>query len=124
MCHDKAIFHYELYPRSVNSERYIGFLERLREKHGKGKIILYLDNLKVHKSKVTVEVYKRLNITTIYSPVYSPELNPIEYVFSKLKQKVKLMRLKDMMHKKKRCFDELVPIAANEVKEIDVNNCI
>ena len=90
---NKAIFHYHLYPRSVNTERYIIFLKSLRKKHGKGPIILYLDNLNVHKSKDSRKAYDELEIYPIWAPIYSPEMNPIEYVFSGLKSKVKKMRL-------------------------------
>ena len=63
-------------------------------------------------------------LVPIWAPVYSPELNPIEYVFSKLKKKVKHLRLQDMIHNRKRPFDELVPISANEVTVGNVNRCI
>ena len=48
---DKGIFHYELWHRSINKERFILFLKSLRKKHGKGKIVLYQDNLRVHLAK-------------------------------------------------------------------------
>ena len=50
--------------------------------------------------------------------------NPIEFVFSKLKHAVRNMRLQDMMNNRKRTFEELVPIAVNQLTLSDVNNCI
>ena len=40
------------------------------------------------------------NIRVIRSPVYSPDYNPIEYMFSKLKGQVKQLRLQDMVNNK------------------------
>ena len=71
-----------------------------------------------------MKLYEELEIIPIFAPVYSPELNPIEYVFNKLKNKVKLLRLSDIMRSRKRDFNELVPIEVGEVKKEDVNNCI
>jgi len=47
-----------------------------------------------------MEMCRELDITMIWAPSYSPEFNPIEYVFSKLKNATKKMRLNDMMKKK------------------------
>ena len=100
ICQDKAIFHYELFDRSVNTPKYLGFLVNLRKKHGKGPIAVYADNLMVHKCNDSMEMCRNLDITMIWAPAYSPEFNPIEYVFSKLKNATKKMRLNDMMKKK------------------------
>ena len=53
VCADKGLFHYQLFERSVNGERFQVFLRNLKKKHGDGKLILYLDNLAVHKSVQT-----------------------------------------------------------------------
>ena len=79
------MYHYELFPRSVDTDRYISFMRNLKAKHGTKRLILYADNLRIHKSKRTMEVYEELNIIPIWAPIYSPALNPIEYCFSKLK---------------------------------------
>ena len=64
------MFHYRTYFKSVNSEKYIEFLKELKKKHGKGPLVLYMDNLMVHKSKNTMKVYEELGITPIWSPIY------------------------------------------------------
>ena len=56
-----------------------------------------MDSLSVHKSIMAKEMYEKLDIDTILAPVYSPEYNPIEMMFSKLKGIVKRMRLQDMV---------------------------
>jgi transposase len=121
---DLNVFYYELYKKSVNSEKFIPFLQKLRRKVGKAPIILYMDNLRVHWSKLVKPYYAELNITPVWAPSYSPMYNPIEFVFSKLKGSVRRIRLNDMMKGKKRTYYEMVPEAVSKLTNEDVNNCI
>lgn len=47
--------------------------------------IVILDNLSSHKDKETIEYYKLRGITLLFLPAYSPDLNPIEKMWSKVK---------------------------------------
>ena len=69
------------FDRSVNTDKYVEFLSALRKKHGKGRFIIYMDSLSVHKSKIAYDMYELFNIETILAPVYSLEYNPIELFF-------------------------------------------
>ena len=44
-----------------------------------------LDNLKVHASAKAADVLKACGAWFLFLPAYSPDLNPIEMAFSKLK---------------------------------------
>ena len=92
--------HYITCKRAVNAEHFIDFLRGLKRKHGKKRMFIYMDNLRVHSTKAVKDTYYELNITPIYAPPYSPDLNPIEFVFSVLKQAVKKMRLQDMLKRR------------------------
>ena len=50
----------------------------------RGEIVL-MDNLPVHKIAGVAEAIEAASATLIYLPKYSPDLNPIEMAFSKLK---------------------------------------
>ena len=50
----------------------------------RGDIVL-MDNLPVHKVAGVAEAIEAAGATLIYLPKYSPDLNPIELAFSKLK---------------------------------------
>ena len=78
----KGMFYWKCYDRSVNGHSFVLFLHQLRKRHGKGRFILYMDSLSVHKSKIAYEMYELFEIDIILAPVYSPEYNPIEMVFS------------------------------------------
>jgi transposase len=48
--------------------------------------LVVLDNLSSHKSAAAVAAVERVGAQMVYLPPYSPDLNPIENVFSKIKQ--------------------------------------
>lgn len=48
--------------------------------------IVVLDNLSVHKSAVARQAIEAAGCTLRFLPTYSPDFNPIEMAFSKLKQ--------------------------------------
>ncbi len=76
-----------IYSGTMNSERFIEFLEQLIKKK-KRKLYLILDNLKVHHSKpVKKWIEKHIDeIELFFLPSYSPERNPDEYLNCDLKQ--------------------------------------
>ena len=47
--------------------------------------LVILDNLSVHKDPVSAQLIERQGATLLFLPPYSPDLNPIEQVFAKLK---------------------------------------
>jgi transposase len=49
------------------------------------KLNLVLDNYRVHKTKLIEKIAEILNINLIFLPPYSPDLNPIEDVWRKIK---------------------------------------
>ena len=42
-----------------------------------------------------------LSIAYVYSPVYSPDLNPVEYVFSMVKRQIKLARMDAILNERR-----------------------
>jgi transposase len=51
--------------------------------------ILIMENHPVHHAKIVQEYINKNNIDVLFLPHYSPELNPIEEAFSKIKHKLK-----------------------------------
>ncbi|MCC8076835.1 MAG: transposase [Oscillospiraceae bacterium] len=50
----------------------------------KGDIVV-MDNLRSHRVKEVEELLRQNEITLLYLPLYSPDLNPIEKMWSKMK---------------------------------------
>lgn len=77
---------FRIFEGSMNADILIDFLWRLT-KDAKRKVILILDNLRVHHAKPVKEWLERHKkmIQVFYLPAYSPELNPDEYLNCDLK---------------------------------------
>ena len=86
-----------MFQRSVNIQKFKEYLVRLREENGDDKLCIFMDNLTVHKSNKTKKTLQTLKIKSIFNISYSPQYNPIESVFSKVKQKFKCLRLQKLM---------------------------
>lgn len=71
---------------------------------------LLLDNHPVHRSRRVQAFLKRHRIRSIFSPTYSPELNPIEESWSKFKQFLK--------RAKARTVDDLLDAMARAAKTV------
>ena len=65
----------------------------------------------------------KLGIEYVWAPVYSPELNAIEFYFSMLKRKVKQARLAKMVLGEKVTYEELVSRAVEEIEKDKIENC-
>ena len=93
---EKGLEHFKIFEKSVNIAKFKGYLQELRSQNGDEKIALFLDNLSAHKSDKTKEEAARLGFRLIFNVPYSPEYNPIEFVFSKVKQKFRALRARKM----------------------------
>ena len=75
-----------LYQTSMNTDVFIKFLKQLIKDADK-KILLILDNLRVHHAKIVTEWLEKHKdeIEVFFLPPYCPELNPDEYLNCDLK---------------------------------------
>ena len=56
--------------------------------------LVVMDNLSSHKSSRAVQAIEAVGASVVYLPPYSPDLNPIENIFSKIKQLIRGIRPK------------------------------
>jgi transposase len=74
-----------VFPKGMTEERWREFVaKKLIEQLGRGHIVLW-DNLKIHQNEEALEEMRKAGHFVMFTPPYSPEGNPIEYMFSKLK---------------------------------------
>ncbi len=74
------------------------FLEKI-VKENKGKIIvLILDNSRAHHSNKTITKARKLGIILVFLPPYSPDLNPVEYVWKTIKREVSVTFIQSKEH--------------------------
>jgi putative transposase len=74
------------FPNHTKSEDFCQFLMEVRRCNPINRICLVLDNFATHKAKKVKEKASELNIELIYLPPYSPDLNPIEYLWKSMKR--------------------------------------
>ena len=83
-----------------------------------------MDNLTVHKSHLVKDLYKQLDIKPIYNLPYSPEFNPIEAVFSKVKAYFNQRRLHNLVNKIGFNFDTTITYAFENITADHCSACV
>ena len=73
------------------------FIKRIRKANPKGRIILILDNFSSHKSRIVRAYAEKLNILLVFLPKYSPDLNPIEYIWKDVKKEISKTFIKNLI---------------------------
>ena len=69
----------------INGERFRAYVEQLLVPTLKPGDIVVMDNLGSHKGKAVRQAIRSAGAHRLFLPPYSPDLNPIEQVFAKLK---------------------------------------
>ena len=77
--------------------------------------IVILDNLSTHKSPHAAEVLKAYRCWFLFLPAYSPDLNPIEMAFSKLKAHLRRIGARN--------YDQLTKAIGNICDLYDPQEC-
>jgi len=70
---------------AMNGEMFLAYVEQCLAPTLKRKDVVVMDNLRAHKVAGVREAIEARGATLRYLPQYSPDLNPIEMAFSKLK---------------------------------------
>jgi transposase len=76
----------------INSLCFAGFCEHFLAPALRPGDLVVLDNLSSHKSSSAIAAIEAAGARLVYLPPYSPDLNPIENVFSKIKQLIRGFR--------------------------------
>jgi transposase len=74
-----------LFEGAINGELFLAYVQRVLLPTLKPGDIVILDNLASHKGKAVRKTIRAAGAKLIFLPKYSPDLNPIEQVFAKLK---------------------------------------
>jgi len=74
-----------LFDGPINGERFLAYVRQMLVPTLKPGDVVVLDNLGSHKSNAVRQAIRTVGAKRIFLPKYSPDLNPIEQVFAKLK---------------------------------------
>ena len=114
---EKGQEHYKIYRKSVNTQKFIEYLRELRQHSGEEKICLFMDNLSSHKNDDAKKAMREMGFRWVWSVPYSPQYNPIELVFSKIKDKFKRLRAQKLVGIRQESHEALVDLALKAVRK-------
>jgi transposase len=84
---NKKVIYYKLVKENVDAVIFKNFMEHLYENHIHGHKIV-LDNARIHHAKIVKEYMDTIDNEFIFNAPYTPDYNPIEKVFGKLKRNI------------------------------------
>ena len=77
-------------------DKFIEYLDGLQTANPNELIAIFLDNLSAHTSDRSKAAMRERGFRYIYNVPYSPEYNPIEFVFSMVKRNFRVLRAKKL----------------------------
>ena len=83
------------YSGGTTGDRFVEYLEKILIPTLHEGDIVIMDNMRSHHIKKVTEVLQKAKIQSLYLPPYSPDYNPIEKMWSKLKAIMRKMKVRD-----------------------------
>jgi transposase len=105
-----------LFDGPINGEVFLAWVrEALVPALRPGQIVI-MDNLGSHRSKAVRSAIRKAGAKLLFLPKYSPDLNPIEQVFSKLKH--------GLRKAKARCYDAVLAAIGELLGSFSPGECV
>ncbi len=86
---------YTTYQGGTNKDKFIDYLKNVLAPTLHENDIVIMDNMRTHHAKEVRKVIEDLKIKVIYLPPYSPDFNPIEKMWSKIKSILRKLKVRD-----------------------------
>jgi transposase len=103
---------------AVNAAAFEAFAEQVLAPALRPGDVVVLDNLSSHKSARTRELVEAAGAELVFLPPYSPDLNPIEMIFAKIKQALRSLACRT----RQALWDAIQPVL-DTVTAADAENC-
>ena len=101
---------------AVDAEAFVVYVERVLLPTLRGGEIVVLDNLACHKHPRVRELIESVGAEVWYLPPYSPDFNPIEEMWSKIKQILRSLAA--------RTFEGLIKAIGTALKQVSPQDLI
>lgn len=89
---NKGLNHSLIDPDGMTKETFKTFLDKVLLPNIDEGSILIMDNWTIHHGQDIRDLVASYNCELIYLPAYSPDFNPIEYLFAKIKAFIRALR--------------------------------
>ncbi len=89
------------------------FLREIRFHNPEKEIVLILDNFRSHRAKDSVKCAEECGIKLIFLPPYSPDLNPIEFIWKSIKRVISHSFIRNLEYMKKIISENFLDYASS-----------
>jgi transposase len=104
---------------SVTTDVFVAYAENILKASVYPGQVVVLDNCSVHKTKCVTEWFQDHGCHLLYTPPYSPEWNPIEWAWSKVKTGIRRQRASSFEK-----LQDALALSASSVTTQDAQNMI
>ena len=104
------------YQGGTTAERFREYVENLLIPSLKKEDLVVMDNMRSHHAKIVTEYLDKAGISYAYLPPYSPDLNPIEKMWSKMKAFLRKQKV--------RVASELSEAVKRALETVSLSDCI
>lgn len=87
---------YTTYQGGTTKDKFIDYLKDILSPILRNGDIVIMDNMRTHHSKEVKKVLEDLKIKVIFLPAYSPDFNPIEKMWSKIKSVLRKLKVRTL----------------------------
>lgn len=85
---------YTVYQGGTTSDKFSDYLNNILAPALHKNDIVVMDNMRTHRSKEVKKVIEELKINVVYLPPYSPDFNPMEKMWSKIKSVLRKLKVR------------------------------
>lgn len=103
---------------AVNGDVFEAFVEQVLAPQLRGGDVVVMDNLSSHKRERTRELIEAAGATVLFLPPYSPDLNPIEMIFAKVKH-----LLRSLACRSREALWQTMQSVLDQISASDAANC-
>jgi transposase len=103
---------------AVNGDVFEAFVQQVLTPQLRAGDLVVMDNLSSHKRARTRQLIESVSASVLFLPPYSPDLNPIEMIFAKLKQ-----LLRSLACRTRETLWQRMQSVLDQITASDASNC-
>jgi len=104
-----------MFEGAMNGERFLEYIEGCLAPSLKRGDVVVMDNLPVHYVDGVEDAIQKVGASVLFLPPYSPDLNPIEHFFSKIKATLRKAS--------KETIPEMISVIRKAIRGMTANEC-